>query len=207
MLKTLHLIFGPKIYKITSYFFKIILLSKGIKIGKNLYIQGIPSLKCRGVPSNIIIGDNVTIFGNIDFRNRENGKIIIENGCSFDNDCRLVSANNAILRFKKNCSIGGYNVFNAGDDITIGEDTLMSGFCFLQSSNHGTSLGTPIKDQNHTYGKIEIGKDCWIASHVTIVAGVSIGNGAIVGANAVVTKDLESNSKNVGIPAKQIGVR
>ena len=207
MLKILHLIFGPSIYIISSYFVKIILLAKGIKIGKNLYIQGIPSLKCRGVSSNIIIGDNVSIYGNIDLRNRENGRIIIENGCSFDNDCRLVSANNAILRFKKNCSVGGYNIFNAGDDITIGEDTLMSGFCFLQSSNHGTALGSLIKHQNHTYGKIEIGNDCWIASNVTIVAGVTIGNGAIVGANAVVTKDLCANSKNVGIPAKKIGQR
>lgn len=207
MLRLLHFIFGPKIFKVSSYFVKFILSIKGIKVGRNFYIQGIPALKCRGLSSNIVIGENVSFFGNVDIRNRENGKIIIENGCSFDNDCRLVSANDATLLFKKNCSIGGYNVFNAGDDIIIGEDTLMSGFCFLQSSNHGTSINEIIKNQNHTYGKIIIGNDCWIASNVTIVAGVKIGDGAIVGANAVVTKDLEPNSKNVGIPAKQIGER
>ena len=84
---------------------------------------------------------------------------------------------------------------------------MIAGYCYIQSSNHGTVPNIPIKKQNHTYGEITIGDDCWIASHVTIVAGVTIGNGAIVGANAVVTKNLFENSKNVGVPAKQIGER
>jgi acetyltransferase-like isoleucine patch superfamily enzyme len=201
------LLFGWQIYRINSLFVKYLLILRGIRVGKNFYIQGIPFLKIRGPVSNIQIGNNVSIYGNIDLRNRENGTIVIEDNVSFDKECRLVAANNAVLRFKSGADVGGYNIFNCGANVTIGHDTMIAGYCYIQSSNHGTVPNIPIKKQKHIYGEITIGDDCWIASHVTIVAGVHIENGAIVGANAVVTKDLESNSKNVGIPAKQIGVR
>jgi len=201
------LVFGWQIYRFNSFIVKSLLVLKGIKVGKNFYIQGIPFLKIRGPVSNIRIGDNVSIYGNIDLRNRENGSIIIEDNVSFDKECRLVAANNAVLRFKSGADVGGYNIFNCGTNVTIGHDTMIAGYCYIQSSNHGTVRNIPIKKQNHTYGEITIGDDCWIASHVTVVAGVTIADGAIVGANAVVTKDLCANSKNVGIPAKKIGVR
>ena len=61
------------------------------------------------------------------------------------------------------------------------------------------------KNQKHTYGKISIGEGVWIAAHVKILAGVSIGDGAVIGANAVVTKDVPENGVMVGIPAKNVG--
>ena len=207
MIRFLALLFGWWVYKPYSLLIRAILVSRGIHVGKNFYIQGVPFLKIRGPSSNIKIGNNVSIHGNIDFRNRENGSIILEDNVSFDTECRLVAANNAVLLFKEGADIGGYNIFNCGTNVTIGHDTMIAGFCYIQSSNHGTAKGLNIKSQPHSYGEIFIGNDCWIASHVTIVAGVKIGDGAIVGANAVVTKNLESNSKNVGIPAKQIGER
>ena len=207
MINFLALVFGWKIYRFNSFIIKSLLGLKGIKVGKNFYIQGIPFLKIRGPVSNIQIGNNVSIYGNIDLRNRENGSIIIEDNVSFDKECRLVAANNAVLRFKSGADVGGYNIFNCGTNVTIGHDTMIAGYCYIQSSNHGTVPNIPIKKQKHIYGEITIGDDCWIASHVTIVAGVTIGDGAIVGANAVVTKDLCKNSKNVGIPAKKIGKR
>ena len=207
MISFFALVFGWQIYRFNSFIVKSLLVLRGIKVGKNFYIQGIPFLKIRGPVSNIQIGNNVSIYGNIDLRNRENGSIIIEDNVSFDKECRLVAANKAVLRFKSGADIGGYNIFNCGTNVTIGHDTMIAGYCYIQSSNHGMELNIPIKKQNHTYGEITIGDDCWIASHVTVVAGVTIADGAIVGANAVVTKDLCANSKNVGIPAKQIGER
>lgn len=52
-----------------------------------------------------------------------------------------------------------------------------------------------------------IGNDVWIGENVTIIGGVKIGDGAIIGANAVVTKDIEPYSINVGVPAKKIKYR
>jgi len=51
---------------------------------------------------------------------------------------------------------------------------------------------------------ITIGDDCWIGGNVTILAGVKIGNGCVVGAGSVVTKDIEDYSVVVGNPARLI---
>lgn len=57
------------------------------------------------------------------------------------------------------------------------------------------------------YQDVVIGNDVWIGQRAIIMGGVNIGDGAIVGANAVVTKDLEAYGIYVGVPAKLIGYR
>ena len=54
---------------------------------------------------------------------------------------------------------------------------------------------------------IEIGNDVWIGRDATIMAGVRIGNGAVVGTNSVVTRDVEPYSIVAGIPARHIRYR
>ena len=132
MINFLALVFGWKVYSISSLIIKSLLVLKGMKVGKNFYIQGIPFLKIRGHISNIQIGDNVSIYGNIDLRNRENGSIVIEDNVSFDKECRLVAANYAVLRFKSGADIGAYNIFNCGTNVTIGHDTMIAGYCYIQ---------------------------------------------------------------------------
>ena len=203
----LSLIFGWWIYKSYSKFISLVLKIKGIKVGGNFYIQGSPYLKIRGNPYNIIIDENVSINGNIDLRNRENGKIIISKDVTIDTNSRFVAANNATLNIGKGCKLGSYLIFNCGEDITVGEDCIFGGFCYFQSSNHGIKKDELIKYQDHTYGKIIIGKGAWFGARVTVLPGVTIGEGAVIGANSVVTKDIPSNSIAVGNPAKVISYR
>lgn len=54
---------------------------------------------------------------------------------------------------------------------------------------------------------VKVGNDVWIGYNVIIMDGVTIGDGAIIGTSALVTKDIEPYSINVGIPAKKIGYR
>lgn len=49
---------------------------------------------------------------------------------------------------------------------------------------------------------VTIGRDCWIASKVTITGGVTVGDRTVVGANAVVTHDLGPGIVATGVPAK-----
>ena len=60
--------------------------------------------------------------------------------------------------------------------------------------------GTPY---NYEYAKpIEIGNDCWLASNVTVIGGVTIGEGCVIGAGSVVTKDIPDGSLAVGNPCR-----
>jgi acetyltransferase-like isoleucine patch superfamily enzyme len=205
--KWLAFVFGWWVYRPHSAFVAFVLRVKGVRVGKKFYIQGVPYLKIRGHASDIMIGDNVSIYGDVDIRNREAGKIIIDDNVSLDTSCRLVSANQATLHLRPGCHVGGYTIFNCGTDVTVGENTLIAAFCYVQSSNHGIARGTPIMSQPHTYGPIHIGRDAWLGGHVTVLPGVTIGSGAVIGAKAVVTDDVPADSIAVGVPARVLGTR
>ena len=64
-----------------------------------------------------------------------------------------------------------------------------------------------MKEQGVTRGTVKIGNDCWIASHAVILANVTIGEGSVIAAGSVVTKDVPPYSIVAGVPAKVIGSR
>lgn len=203
----LVLLFGKSIYKPYSFLIKIILLSKGVNVGKSFRIHGRLKLTIAGLPKNISIGNNVFFNGDIDIRNRENGKILFEDNVYVDTDCRFIAANNAELIFRESCEIGLNCLINAGASVEIGKMSMVAGYCTFQSSNHGITKGIPIKNQQHTLEKIFIGEDVWIGASAIILPGVTIESGAVIGAQSVVTKNISSNKVAVGIPAKEVSSR
>ena len=62
------------------------------------------------------------------------------------------------------------------------------------------------KSQNKSF-KVEIGNDVWIGARAIIMPGVTVGDGAIIGAGAVVTKDVPSCAIVGGVPARVIKMR
>jgi len=180
---------------------------RGVRVGKGLYIRHVPELIVDGKAQNIIIGDNVKIMGDVQLKVRENGKIVIGNRCKLDKDTRFVAANDAVLTIGSDTNIGPNSIFNCGADVTIGEKCLIAGFVYIQSSNHGIQKGAFIKEQKHTYGKIVIGDDVWLGGHCFVNKGVTIGNGAVVGAGSVVTKDIPECAIVVGNPARVLRQR
>ena len=64
-----------------------------------------------------------------------------------------------------------------------------------------------VKEQGFIHKDVIIGDDCWFGVNVAVNKGVKILKGSIIGAFSLVTNDTESNSINVGIPAKKIGYR
>jgi acetyltransferase-like isoleucine patch superfamily enzyme len=62
----------------------------------------------------------------------------------------------------------------------------------------------PIVDQGYVTSPIRIGRDCWIGCNAVILKGVSIGDGAVIAAGAVVTKDVPPRCLAGGVPARII---
>ena len=62
----------------------------------------------------------------------------------------------------------------------------------------------PLKRELKEYGPLIIEDNVWIGYKVTIIGGITIGTGAIIGANSVVTKDIPPYSVAAGIPARVI---
>lgn len=102
------------------------------------------------------------------------------------------------------CSIAGDSIVGMGSHPI---DFISSSPIFYSSSN---STGQSwIKDNIHykEYERVKIGNDVWIGSRAMIMCGVSVGNGAIIAAGAVVTKDVPPYAIVGGIPARIIKYR
>ncbi|HOV12497.1 MAG TPA: acyltransferase [Bacteroidales bacterium] len=106
-----------------------------------------------------------------------------------------------------NSGIGRNCYLSAEDAITIGENVMIGRELIIQTSNHGTKTDIPMIQQGMIKEPVEIGNDVWIGARVIILPGVKIGDGAVIGAGAVVTKDVESYSIVGGVPARKIGER
>lgn len=93
--------------------------------------------------------------------------------------------------------------------VTIGSDVMMGPEVVIYTSGHEYSrTDIPIRKQGGTDVKpVVIGNDVWIGRRTIIMPGVTIGNGCVIGAAAVVTKDVSDYSVVGGVPAKIIKVR
>ena len=93
--------------------------------------------------------------------------------------------------------------------VTIGDNVMMGPNCTFYCVNHAFDrLDIPMREQGfQTEKPIVVGNDVWIGGHVIVLPGVHIGNGAIIGAGAVVTNDVPDYAIVGGNPAKVLKYR
>jgi acetyltransferase-like isoleucine patch superfamily enzyme len=109
--------------------------------------------------------------------------------------------------FGKNLTLGPGVFINLGcrfqdtGGITIGEGTLIGHGSTLTTLNHHVD---PARRADMLPAPIHIGRKVWLGAAVTVVPGVTIGDGAIIAAGADVTKDVPPNAIVSGVPAKLI---
>ena len=153
------------------------------------------------------------------------GKIGLISGCQFikmGHNCSLgeyiyLTAWNTYYEFKyqpeiiigNNCNFGAFNHISSINKIIIGNGVLTGKWVTITDNNHGDttyemSCIPPFERPIFSKGPIIIGNNVWIGDKATILAGVNIGNGAIIAANSVVTKDVPPFCIVGGNPAKII---
>lgn len=109
--------------------------------------------------------------------------------------------------FGKNITLGRRIFINAGckfqdqGGVVIGDDCLIGHNTVLATLNHDLD---PRRRADLHPAPIVIGRNVWIGANVTVLAGVSIGDNAVVAAASVVTKDVPENTVVVGSPARVV---
>lgn len=109
--------------------------------------------------------------------------------------------------FGKNIKIGKGVFVNSGccfqdqGGVTLGDGCLVGHNVVFATLDHDKC---PSKRGDMTAVPIVVGKDVWIGAHATILKGVTIGDGAIVAAGAVVTRDVPPNTIAAGVPARVV---
>lgn len=108
-----------------------------------------------------------------------------------------------------NVSIGEYSHITSHNKVVIGNGVLTGRFVLISDNSHGRSIYDelviePLKRPIISNGCVIIKDNVWIGDKVSILSGVTIGEGCIIGANSVVTHDIPDYSLAGGIPAKII---
>ncbi|MCH8495499.1 MAG: hypothetical protein LAT57_07705 [Balneolales bacterium] len=158
----------------------------------NLEISG-----CR-LGSQLRIGKNTKISV------RDTSKVIIGNNVVIGEDVYINVKANATLLIGNNVHINKGTRISSNEKIEIGDDTLIAPYCNILDHNHVYDLQKPVSVYEFENKQILIGKGVWLGVRVQVNKGVRIGDYCVVGANAVVTKDIQESSVYGGIPAKLI---
>ena len=117
--------------------------------------------------------------------------------------------NDADIIIDEGADIGEYTHITAMGNMRIGKNLLTGRWVTITDNAHGTTnlcdvQVAPATRKLYSKGDVIIGNDVWIGDKATILPGVTIGNGAIIAANAVVTKDVPAYTVVGGNPAKII---
>lgn len=112
----------------------------------------------------------------------------------------------------KNVQINDYVHITAMRNVTIGNNVLIASKVYISDCTHGSYAGdssdsSPLSipiERIYVIKDVIIEDNVWLGEHVSVLPGVVIGSGTIVGSNSVVTKSLPANIIAVGIPAKPI---
>ncbi len=108
----------------------------------------------------------------------------------------------------KNSSVGPYSLIYGNGGITIGDNCMIANHCSIVAFNHNfEKVDQPMIVQGMSTKGIVIGNDVWIGAHVSILDGVKVGNGVILAAGSVVTKDIEDYAIAMGAPARVVRLR
>lgn len=112
---------------------------------------------------------------------------------------RIVLGNH--VRLNQGCVVVAYH------RVAIGDDTLIGEYASIRDANHGIRAGQLIRLQAHDATPVCIGRDVWIGRGACILPGVDIGDGAVIGANSLVSRSIPAGAVAVGTPARVISYR
>ncbi len=206
--KTFIPLYAPIFRAVPSALKRFILRSLGAEIShtciinKNTLIEGkINQLK---IGKGVVIGKNCTI--------RIHGKMVIEDGAIIREKCAIgyghTPEKNVLVKIGKNTMISPKVYIETTGGVEIGEHVIITGESVIFTHEHSVKKDILIQKQKiiPKYGTT-IGNDVYIGYRSTILGGVIIEDGAVIGANSVITKNVNQNTIVAGVPARIIGHR
>jgi acetyltransferase-like isoleucine patch superfamily enzyme len=157
----------------------------------------------------------VRLLGDVHLRKiripRHHADIEIAAGTALDDEVVLIVSGEPSgqpkIRIGRNGYFNRFSIIDASKAIEFGDNVMVGPYCYITDHDHGFKAGEAVSAQPLVEETTRIGHDAWLGARVTVLKGVTIGDGAIIGAGSVVTKDIPANSIAVGSPAKVVADR
>ena len=158
-------------------------------------------LKLR-LGKRVEVGFDARIGPRCSLKVMKGGKLRLR-GTYLTRDIQLEVDSNALLEIGK-CQIGPGVIISAKELVRIGDGSGVAEYSTIRDQSHVHTPEYPLADWRFTTAPVRIGCDVWIASKVTVMAGITIADHAMCGAGAVVTKDVGPWEKVGGVPARPL---
>jgi acetyltransferase-like isoleucine patch superfamily enzyme len=159
-------------------------------------------------PAVVLKGGGQRICGSAIARASDGGEVVLGARCHLARGVELVAQRGRIV-FGDNAFIGPWTTITAKSGISIGANCLIAERVSIRDQNHEIHgpAGLPIAHAGFRTAPIVIGTDVWIGAGAVVLAGVRIGDGAVIAANAVVNQDVGEYEIVGGVPARSLGWR
>lgn len=164
-----------------------IIYHKNLEWGKHIFVgDRVVINEARG-GGTVSLGDGVHILRDTTIVTGEGGSVTVGAGTYIQPRCQIMGIKGSVR---------------------IGKGVQIAPNCAFYAYNHGFARGELIMKQPlTTKGEIMVDDDAWLGFGVIVLDGVRIGKGAVVGAGAVVTRDVPDEAIAVGVPARVVGMR
>jgi acetyltransferase-like isoleucine patch superfamily enzyme len=166
--------------------------------------------------TGVVVGDNCEFSGAV----RLDDGVVVEKHVAIAGNVRVGEASNigsysfvstmpgATVSIGKRVMVNSFNVLGAGERLEIGDDCIFAAYVQITDSSHHFEKISDSPRHDGGFSKpVCIGAGSWLGSAVKVMMGVTVGEGCVVGAGAVVLRDLPAYSVSVGMPAKVIRFR
>lgn len=156
---------------------------------------------------NVIIGKNTRISKGCTLKATDGGEIQLLEDVFLSKNVTIVAQSGKIV-IGKNSFVGEFSTIVAKKSIEIGPDCLIAERVTIRDQNHNMNFkDKTINESGFNVGAIHVGDDVWICAGAVVLKGVTLHEGSVVAANAVVTRSVNQRNIVAGIPARKIGER
>ncbi|MEO0769170.1 MAG: DapH/DapD/GlmU-related protein [Cyanobacteria bacterium J06649_4] len=171
-------------------------VGQGVVFGRSITFRHPHKIK---IGSNTILDDNCVL----DAKGNSNHGITLGQSVFIGRNS-IIYCKNGDIELKDRANIGANTNIYAKNKLIIGQGTMVAAYTYIMNGGrYDYASATPLADQSDiTRGDTIIGENCWIGAKVTIFDGTEIGDNTVIGAGAVVTKNIPANAIAMGLPAK-----
>jgi len=176
-------------------------VGNGVIFGKGIVLRH---------PGRITLGNRVAIddYGLLDASGAGEEGVHLGDDVIVSRNCVIQGKTGPVVIGSKT-DIGCNTILSSSTGIVIGRSVLIAGNCYIGGGRYlSDRWDIPMMEQGvYSKGPVAIADDVWLGAGAIVLDGVSIGKGCIVGAGAVVTKDIPDYTVAVGVPARIISNR
>jgi acetyltransferase-like isoleucine patch superfamily enzyme len=145
----------------------------------------------RCVGKGTVVGRGTTIINS--------ANVHIAEGCFLQDAIYIRAGTEGNVTLKRGASLNSFCRLFGHGGIEIGEETQVGPGVLITTTTHDYS-----SELETSWRGVVIGRRCWIGANATILPGVEIGDGTVIGAGSVVTKSIPERSLAVGVPARVV---